>query len=85
MTGTDPAVVSSPGFFAAVVPDLWVPGGPGAMGVDLDGIFMVSRSGRHDRDVTWRYPSGVSPFGVQRDRCGCGAPGESDRGGEVSR
>jgi hypothetical protein len=25
---------------------------PRRLGVDLDGIFMVNRSGRHDRDVT---------------------------------
>ena len=31
----------------------------------LDGIFMASRSGRHDRVVTYRYPSGVSSLGVK--------------------
>lgn len=34
-----------------------------ATSADLDGIFMVSRSGRHDRDVTGRYPGGVSSLG----------------------
>ena len=44
--------------------------GPKAASVDLDEIFMVSRSGRHDRDVIWRYPSGVLPEGVEGGNVG---------------
>lgn len=39
---------------------------PTVAGADLDGIFRVSGSGRHDRDVVWRYLGGVPPDTVER-------------------